>query len=143
MSRTLSNEFNVPHEHLRFLSKLVDCIKAKNYLVNRLETDHLGNPGEWERPVLGELADLAAQIDDPKAEALFTTAAKSLDAWGPEGRAVEALAKGAAPWCTRRLEERAMQGDTDAARLLAERSPSSPPATGPSAPAAAAPPPGR
>ena len=98
---------------------------------------------EWESPVLGELADLAVRSDDPKAEALFTTAAKSLDAWGPKGRAVEALNQGAAPWCARRLEERAMQGDTDAARLVAERSPSSPPATGPSAPAAAAPPPGR
>ena len=94
---------------------------------------------EWESPVLGELADLAAQSDDPKAEALFTTAAKSLDAWGPKGRVVEALHQGSAPWCAGRLEERAMEGDTDAARLLAERSVSSPPF----APAADARPPGQ
>ncbi len=94
---------------------------------------------EWESSVLGELADLAAQQDDPEAEALFTTAAKSLNAWGPKGRVVEALAQGAAPWCARRIETLAMEGDTDAARLLADRSLSSPP----SAPAADARPPGQ
>lgn len=90
--------------------------------------------------VLNELAELALHIDDPKAEALFMTAARTS---GPKTKQFEALARGSAPWCTRRLQEIAAMGDPNVARLLAERSLSAQPATGPSAPAADAPPPGQ
>ena len=125
-----------PHGKVRFHA--VECL-ARLGPAPHLDALQQLAVREWESPVLGELAILAAQLDDPKAEALFTTAAKSLNAWGPKGRAVEALAQGSAPWCAARLEAMALDGDADAARLLAERSFSSPPA----APAAAAPPPGQ
>jgi hypothetical protein len=77
----------------------------------------------WETStiVLDELVTLAVHQDEAKARVLFTAAAERLQKENDWYKAVNALAKGTAPWSAERLESLALDGDTRALEKLAGR----------------------